>query len=99
MPWDFETKVDCYDILEYVKDNKSWFLEQLGESDNTYKEKMKELSQVIHDKCNNEFNFLRKLRDGISNLSDKEIIEKCKSLYTTIEEFGNYFGNYAKDKN
>lgn len=94
-PWDFETRIDCYDILEYVKDNKDWFLEQLGESDGVYKEKMRDLSQVIHDLCNNEWNFLRQVRDGTSKLTNEEIIEKCKSIYNKIEEFGEYFGQYA----
>ena len=36
MPWDFETEVriDCDEVLEYVKDNKDWFLDD---------EKVKEL--------------------------------------------------------
>ena len=98
-PWDFETNVtvDCDEILDYVKDNKEWFLDQLGESDYPYKQKMQELSQMIHRLCNEDWNFLRQVRDGISNLTDKEIIEKCKNIYSKIEEFGNYFGQYAKD--
>lgn len=97
--WDFETQIaiDPEEILDYVKDNKEWFLDRLQENDFVYKKKMQELSRVIHNMCNNEFDFLRKVRDGISNLSDKEIVEKCKDLYSTIESLGNYFGYYAKD--
>lgn len=97
--WDFETQIniDPEEILDYVKDNKEWFLDRLQENDFVYKKKMQELSRVIHNMCNNEFDFLRKVRDGISNLSDKEIVEKCKDLYSTIESLGNYFGDYAKD--
>ncbi len=100
-PWDYEetVRIDAEDILEYVKDNKEWFLEQLSEHDYVYKKKMQELSQVIHDKCNNEWDFLRKVRDGTSKLSDKEIIEKCKNMYSQIEEFGEYFSNYTKENN
>lgn len=99
MPWDFESnvRIDCDEILEYVEDNKEWFLDRLGEADYVYKKKMKELSQVIHDLCNNEWDFLRKVRDGTSTLTDKEIIEKCKSIYSKIEEFGEYFGQYTKE--
>lgn len=99
MPWDYEdvVRIDAEDILDYVKDNKDWFLDKLGEDDFVYKKKMQELSQVIHDMCNDEFDFLRKVRDGTSKLSDKEIVEKCKNLYSTIEALGNYFGDYAKD--
>jgi hypothetical protein len=99
MPWDYEetVRIDAEDILDYVKDNKDWFLDKLGEDDFVYKKKMQELSQVIHNMCNDEFDFLRKVRDGTSKLSDKEIIEKCKNLYSTIEALGNYFGDYAKD--
>ena len=36
MPWDFETEaevhIDAYEVLEYVRDNKDWFLSELGES-------------------------------------------------------------------
>ena len=58
---------------------------------------MQSLSQVIHDWCNTDFNFLRQVRDGISNLTDKEIVEKCKDLYYKIEYIGKEFGKYAKD--
>lgn len=96
-PWDFEPQIDCHDVLDYVKDNKEWFLGELSELDFPYKKKMQELSQLIHDMCNNEWDFLRKVRDGTSSLTDREIVEKCKNLYSKIEEFGNYFGQYAKD--
>ena len=98
-PWDYEetVRIDAEDILDYVKDNKEWFLEKLGNNDFVYKEKMQQLSQIIHDKCNNEWNFLRQVRDGTSKLSDKEIIEKCKNMYSQIEEFGKCFGQYAKE--
>lgn len=98
-PWDYEetVRIDAEDILEYVQDNKEWFLDKLGENDFVYKEKMKKLSQVIHEICNNEFNFLRQVRDGTSKLSNEEIVEKCKKLYTLIETLGKEFGEYAKD--
>lgn len=98
-PWDYEetVRIDAEDILEYVQDNKEWFLDKLGENDFVYKEKMKKLSQVIHEICNNEFNFLRQVRDGTSKLSNEEIVEKCKKLYTLIETLGKEFGDYAKD--
>lgn len=99
MPWDYEEiiRIDPDDILDYVKDNREWFLDKLGEDDYIYKKKMQSLSQVIHDWCNTDFNFLRQVRDGISNLTDKEIVEKCKDLYNKIEYIGKEFGKYAKD--
>ena len=98
-PWDFEetVRIDAEDILDYVKDNKEWFLEKLDNNDFVYKEKMQNLSQVIHDFCNNECNFLRKVRDGTSSLTNEEIIEKCKKMYSKIEEFGKCFGQYVKE--
>lgn len=98
-PWDYEetVRIDAEDILEYVQDNKEWFLDKLGENDFVYKEKMKKLSKMIHEICNDEFNFLRQVRDGTSKLSNEEIVEKCKKLYTLIETLGKEFGEYAKD--
>lgn len=99
MPWDYEEtiQIDPDDILDYVRDNKEWFLDKLGEDNYIYKKKMQDLSQIIHDWCNNDFNFLRQVRDGISNLTDKEIVEKCKDLYNKIEYIGKEFGKYAED--
>ena len=99
MPWDYEEtiQIDPEDILDYVRDNKEWFLDKLGKDNYIYKKKMQDLSQIIHDWCNNDFNFLRQVRDGISNLTDKEIVEKCKDLYNKIEYIGKEFGKYAKD--
>ena len=99
MPWDYEEtiQIDPDDILDYVRDNKEWFLDKLGEDNYIYKKKMRDLSQIIHDWCNNDFNFLRQVRDGISNLTDKEIVEKCKALYNKIEYIGKEFGKYAED--
>ena len=59
MPWDYEetVRIDAEDILDYVKDNKDWFLDKLGEDDFVYKKKMQELSRVIHNMCNDEFDF------------------------------------------
>ena len=33
----------------------------------------------------------------LGNLTDKEIVEKCKDLYNKIEYIGKEFGKYAKD--
>ena len=102
MPWDYEetVRIDAEDILDYVKDNKDWFLDKLGEDDFVYKKKMKELSQVIHDMCNDEFDFLRKVRDGTSKLSDKEIIEKLGfncDLFCSLTQPGNIVGAFSKE--
>ena len=37
--WDFEPtiRIDPEDVLEYVRDNKEWFLDKLGEDDYVYK--------------------------------------------------------------
>lgn len=97
--WDFEpdVRIDPEDVLEYVRDNKEWFLDKLGEDDYVYKKKMQSLSVVIHNFCNEECNFLRQVRDGVSKLSNEEIVERCKNLYSKFEYFGKCFGDYAKD--
>ena len=97
--WDFEptVRIDPDEVLEYVKDNKEWFLDKLGEDDWVYKKKMQELARVIYNKCNNEFDFLRKVRDGTSKLNKDEIIEKCVKMYSEIEALSKYFENYTRD--
>ena len=97
-PSDFEPSVDAEEVLDYVLSNKEWFLEKLNEdNDGTYKIAMTKMAAFFNRRCFNEWEFLRKVRDGTSNLSDKEIIQKCIQMYDTLEDMRNYFNEYAKN--
>lgn len=96
-PWAFEhyVNIDPDDILDYVKDNKDWFFEKLRISE--HKDLLKELIQRIHDLCNNDWDFLRQIRDGTCNLKNEEIIEKCKQTYNQLEDFVKSLENQLKE--
>jgi hypothetical protein len=96
-PWAFEhyVNIDPDDILDYVKDNKDWFFEKLQISE--HKDLLKELIQRIHDLCNNDWDFLRQIRDGTCNLKNEEIIEKCKQTYNQLEDFVKSLENQLKE--
>ena len=97
-PWDFEPKIDAEDVLDYVLENKSWFLEKLNEeNDGTYKIAMTKMANYFNKHCFDEWDFLRKVRDGTSNLSKDEIIQRCSNVYETLEELRNYFNQYATE--
>lgn len=96
-PWAFEhyVNIDPDDILDYVKDNKDWFFEKLRISE--HKDLLKELIQRIHDLYNNDWDFLRQIRDGTCNLKNEEIIEKCKQTYNQLEDFVKSLENQLKE--
>lgn len=64
MPWDYEEtiRIDADDILDYVKDNKDWFLEQLGESKQSFEPEIINLQRQIEDIIY-KYDCVRKARD------------------------------------
>lgn len=97
-PSDFEPRVDAEEVLEYVLSNKEWFLERLGEeNDGKYKVAMLKMAKYIDRYLSNEWEFLRRVRDGISNLTNEEIAEKSAKIYEDLEKISNYFHEYAKE--
>jgi asparagine synthetase A len=81
MPWDYEEtiRIDADDILDYVKDNKDWFLEQLGESKDQVKTEVAEAIRKVENFIN-ENDSVRRLRDA--DPKNKELPE-CK-IYDTL---------------
>lgn len=65
MPWDFESdvtvRIDAEEVLDYVQENKDWFLDKLNiaKKDDLYK-KVKDLFRDFY----NEFDHVRRLRDS-----------------------------------
>lgn len=97
-PSDFEPRVDAEEVLEYVLSNKEWFLERLGEeNDGKYKVAMLKMAKYIDRYLSNEWEFLRKVRDGISNLTNEEVAKKSAKIYEDLEKISNYFHEYAKE--
>jgi len=64
MPWDYEEtiRIDADDILEYVKENKDWFLNQLGESKQSLEPEIVSLQRQIEDIIY-KYDCVRKARD------------------------------------
>ena len=66
-PWDYEetVRIDADDILDYVRENKEWFLEQLDvqKSSSTIKEEVKDLSGYV-DSIIDKYNKVRIVRDS-----------------------------------
>lgn len=93
-PWDFETRtdvtIDADDILEYVKNNKEWFLEQLEvqKSSSTIKEDVKDLSGYV-DSIIDKYNKVRILRDN-SNNSNEDV---CVKIYNDLIAIKNSINN------
>lgn len=84
MPWDFETQVsvDADEILDYVRDNKDWFLDQLGCS--TIGNTLLELERHVTDLIN-EYDDIRRYRDESSNNRDDRVVK----LYEELERLRN----------
>lgn len=59
-PWDYEDtiRIDAEDILDYVKDNKEWFLSQLGKDTNELATLEEKVLNTI-----NRFDYIRRYRD------------------------------------
>lgn len=84
-PWDFETKadvtVDADDILDYVRENKEWFLEQLEvqKSSSTIKEEVKDLSGYV-DSIIDKYNKVRIVRDSSIHNQDELSVKMYEDL-------------------
>lgn len=93
-PWSFETRtdvtIDADDILEYVKNNKEWFLDKLDiqKSNSSIKEDIKDLS-VFVDSIIDKYNKVRILRDN-SNNSNEDI---CVKIYNDLITIKNSINN------
>lgn len=93
-PWDLEVRtdvsIDADDVLEYVKANKQWFLEQLGDykSDETMKNEIKDVGNYV-DSIIDKYNTIRILRDtSIDNANDPrvKIYEDLVRIRRSIDE-------------
>jgi peptidoglycan hydrolase CwlO-like protein len=64
MPWDYEEtiRIDADDILDYVKENKDWFLNQLGESKQSFEPEIINLQRQIENIIY-KYDCVRKARD------------------------------------
>ena len=87
-PWDFETQtnvsIDAEDILEYVKNNKEWFVEKL-QNLSPEREVVKEALIRIDDMLN-EFDKIRRCRDKAANNRNLEAVK----LYESVEKLRKY---------
>jgi hypothetical protein len=83
MPWDFETQVsvDADEILDYVRDNKDWFLDQLGCSESTVGNTLLELERHVTNLIN-EYDDIRRFRDESSNNRDDRAVKLYEELTT-----------------
>ena len=93
-PWDLEVRtdvsIDADDVLDYVKANKQWFLEQLGEykSDETMKNEIKDVGNYV-DSIIDKYNTIRILRDtSTDNANDPrvKIYEDLVRIRRSIDE-------------
>ena len=83
-PWNFEittdVSIDADDILEYVKENKDWFLEKLSDkpsTEDTVKEMLNYLRNIL-----DKFDYVRRFRDENVNNRDLHSVK----LYEAIED-------------
>ena len=85
-PWDYEdtVRIDADDILDYVRDNKDWFLDQLGCSESTVGNTLLELERHVTDLIN-EYDDIRRYRDESSNNRD----DRAVKLYEELERLRN----------
>lgn len=82
-PWDYEetVRIDADDILDYVRENKEWFLEQLDvqKSSSTIKEEVKDLSGYV-DSIINKYNKVRIVRDSSVHNQDELSVKMYEDL-------------------
>lgn len=86
MPWDYEetVRIDAEDILDYVRDNQDWFLDQLGCGESTIGNTLLELERHVTDLIN-EYDDIRRYRDESSNNRDDKVVK----LYEELERLRN----------
>lgn len=82
-PWDYEetVRIDADDILDYVRENKEWFLEQLDvqKSSSTIKEEVKDLSSYV-DSIIDKYNKVRIVRDSSVHNQDELSVKMYEDL-------------------
>lgn len=82
-PWDYEetVRIDADDILDYVRENKEWFLEQLEvqKSSSTIKEEVKDLSGYV-DSIIDKYNKVRIVRDSSVHNQDELSVKMYEDL-------------------
>lgn len=82
-PWDYEetVRIDADDILDYVRENKEWFLEQLDiqKSSSTIKEEIKDLSSYV-DSIIDKYNKVRIVRDSSVHNQDELSVKMYEDL-------------------
>lgn len=82
-PWDYEetVRIDADDILDYVRENKEWFLEQLDvqKSSSTIKEEVKGLSGYV-DSIIDKYNKVRIVRDSSVHNQDELSVKMYEDL-------------------
>lgn len=82
-PWDYEetVRIDADDILDYVRENKEWFLEQLDiqKSSSTIKEEIKDLSGYV-DSIIDKYNKVRIVRDSSVHNQDELSVKMYEDL-------------------
>ena len=87
-PWPYSTnadvEIDADDILDYVKENKDWFLSQLKNL-MPEREAIKE-ALIRTDDILNEFDNIRRCRDKAANNRNLEAVK----LYESVEKLRNY---------
>lgn len=96
-PWDLEVRtdvsIDADDVLDYVKANKQWFLEQLGDykSDETMKNEIKDVGNYV-DSIIDKYNAIRILRDmSTDNANDPRV-----KIYEDLIEIRESISKIAK---
>lgn len=89
MPWDFETQVtiDPYEVLDYVRDNQDWFLEQLDASDTQLKSDFIAIARMMQNTLD-KYDYIRRKRDeSIENqdLPEVKLYEELLAFKEMIE--------------
>jgi len=93
-PWGLEIKadvtIDADDVLNYVENNKEWFLEQLNiqKSDSSIKEDIKSLGNYV-DSIIDKYNNVRILRDNSSDNRDNIETRMYEDLVAIRESIRN----------
>lgn len=81
MPWDFQTEVsiDAEEILDYVRDNQDWFLDQLGCTGSSLRNTLANLEKYVTDLIN-EYDDIRRYRDESSNNRNDRVVKLYEEL-------------------
>lgn len=95
MPWDFQTQVsvDADEILDYVRDNKDWFLSQLGCDGRSTRNTLVNLDKYVSDLID-KYDDIRKYRDESSINRNDRIVK----LYEELIELKNKIRSMMEDK-